>query len=138
MEYSKIVSSELKFWGAVKQIRLGPRRHNEDRQPAHGVLVEEARPALKKPPMYKVVMFNDDYTPMEFVVGILETFFGMDRELAVRVMLKVHTEGKAVCGIFTRDVAETKVVQVNRYSRDNEHPLICEIEPADTGDDQEE
>lgn len=119
-------------------IYLGTRKGDEDGQPVHGVVVEEVRPSLKRPPMYKVVMFNDDYTPMEFVVEILESFFAMDRELAVRAMLKVHTEGKAVCGVFTRDVAETKVVQVNRYSRDNEHPLICEIEPADAGDDQEE
>ena len=99
--------------------------------PSHGLVVEAEKPALKKPPKFQVVMLNDDYTPMEFVVGILEIFFHMDRELAVRVMLKVHTEGRAVCGIFTKDVAETKMVQVNQYARDNEHPLMCEIEPAD-------
>lgn len=120
------------------KIYLGPKQPEEPGQPAREATVEAVRPRLRRPPMYKVVMFNDDYTPMEFVVEILESFFGMDRELAVRVMLKVHTEGKAVCGIFTRDIAETKVIQVNRYSRDNEHPLICEVEPADSGDDQEE
>ncbi len=103
----------------------------EGDQPSHDLVIEEARPQLKKPPMYQVVMFNDDYTPMEFVVDVLETFFAMDRELAVRVMLKVHTEGRAVCGVFTRDIAESKALQVNRYARENEHPLICEIEPAD-------
>lgn len=82
-------------------------------------------------------MHNDDYTPMEFVVEVLETFFAMDRELAVRVMLKVHTEGKAVCGVFVRDVAETKAAQVNQFARENEHPLMCEIEPADDSDDSE-
>lgn len=108
----------------------------DDRGPQHdrGAVVEEARPRLKKPPRFQVVMLNDDFTPMEFVVGILESFFGMDRELAVRVMLKVHTEGRAVCGVFTRDIAETKAAQVIRFARDNEHPLMCEIEPADDGE----
>ncbi len=100
-------------------------------QPSHGLVVETDKPALKKPPRYQVVMLNDDFTPMEFVVSILETFFHMDRERAVRVMLKVHTEGRAVCGVFTKDVAETKMFQVNQYARTNEHPLMCEIEPAD-------
>ncbi len=77
---------------------------------------------------------NDDYTPMEFVVETLELFFGMDREKATRVMLIVHTQGKATCGIYSRDVAETKAAQVNQYARDNEHPLLCEIETAE-GDD---
>lgn len=103
-------------------------------QPSKDAVVEEAKPRLKKPPLYKVIMLNDDYTPMEFVVDILQTIFGMDRELAVRVMLKVHTEGRAVCGVFTRDVAETKSTQVAQYARENEHPLVCEIEPADDGD----
>ena len=94
-------------------------------------VVEEVSPRLKRPPMYKVLIFNDDYTPMEFVVDLLEVFFGMDREAATRIMLKVHTEGKAVCGVYTRDIADTKAVQVNQYARDNEHPLLCEIEPAD-------
>jgi len=106
----------------------------EGGQGAFGLVVEAEKPALKKPPKYQVVMLNDDFTPMEFVVGILETFFHMDRELAVRVMLKVHTEGRAVCGVFTKDVAETKMYQVNQYARENEHPLMCEIEPADDSD----
>ncbi len=103
-----------------------------------GPLVEEAPPKLKKPPMYKVILLNDDYTPMEFVVDVLERFFSMEREVAVRVMLKVHTEGKGVCGVFTREVAETKAGQVNRYARENEHPLLCEIEPSDDGEDDED
>ena len=90
--------------------------------------VEEARPRVKEPPMYKVVMLNDDYTPMEFVVEVLERFFGMDREKATRVMLTVHTEGKATCGVFTRDVAETKADQVVDYARENQHPLLCQVE----------
>jgi len=74
------------------------------------------------------MLLNDDYTPMEFVVHVLEAFFTMDREKATRVMLQVHQEGKAVCGVFTRDIAETKSAQVNEYAKQNEHPLICEIE----------
>ena len=96
----------------------------------HGLAVQEAKPKLEKPPMYKVMLMNDDYTPMEFVVQILETFFSMDREKATRVMLHVHTKGKAVCGIYTRDVAETKVTLVNDYSRNHQHPLLCAMEEA--------
>jgi ATP-dependent Clp protease adaptor protein ClpS len=95
-----------------------------------GLVVEESRPELKPPPMFKVVLLNDDYTPMEFVVLVLETFFNMDRERATRVMLAVHTRGKGVCGIFSRDVAETKVAQVNEYARENQHPLLCSMEEA--------
>lgn len=83
---------------------------------------------LKPPPLYRVVLLNDDYTPMEFVVGVLRKFFGMDVETATRVMLKVHTEGKGVCGVFPREIAETKAVQVNDYAREAEHPLLCDIE----------
>ncbi|MFP4161236.1 MAG: ATP-dependent Clp protease adapter ClpS, partial [Ectothiorhodospira sp.] len=80
-----------------------------------GLAVDEAKPRLKQPPQYKVVLLNDDYTPMEFVVEVLEVFFAMDREKATRVMLHVHTRGKGVCGIYTRDIAETTVAQVNDY-----------------------
>jgi ATP-dependent Clp protease adaptor protein ClpS len=92
--------------------------------------LQEAKPELKQPPMYQVVMINDDYTPMEFVVEVLQLFFGMGREKATQVMLTVHTQGRAVCGIYTRDIAETKAMQVNRYARENQHPLLCEIEAA--------
>ena len=100
-----------------------------------GAVVEEVKPKLKKPPMFKVLIYNDDYTPMEFVVELLEVFFPMGREMATRVMLKVHTEGKAVCGVYTRDVADTKAALVNQYARAYEHPLLCEIEP--TEDDEQ-
>lgn len=112
-------------------IRAAQDNQREPGLPGGSLIVEEARPKLKKPALYQVVMLNDDYTPMEFVVEVLEYFFAMERELAVRVMLKVHTEGRAVCGVFTRDIAESKASQVNRYARENEHPLMCEIEPAD-------
>jgi ATP-dependent Clp protease adaptor protein ClpS len=95
-----------------------------------GLALEEAKPKVKKPPLYKVIILNDDYTPMEFVVQVLETFFNMDREKATRVMLHVHTRGMGVCGLFTKDVAETKVSLVNDYSRSNQHPLLCTMEES--------
>lgn len=112
--------------------------HDEDGDEADhgtGVAVKEAKPALKRPSMYKVVLLNDDYTPMDFVVDVLESFFSMSREKAVKVMLQVHTEGKGVCGVFTRDIAETKAAQVNQYARESQHPLLCEIEAAGEGDE---
>lgn len=111
--------------------KIGPmsdRKQNPDNQD-EGLVLEEAKPKLKRPPMYKVVLLNDDYTPMEFVVHVLQAFFGMDREKATHIMLNVHTKGKGICGIYPRDVAETKVAQVNDYSRQNEHPLLCTLEP---------
>lgn len=104
--------------------------HDTKRQGDTGLAVEEARPKLKPPPMYKVVLLNDDYTPMEFVVEVLEIFFRMDREQATRVMLHVHTRGKGVCGVYSRDVAETKVTQVNEFAREHQHPLLCAMEEA--------
>ena len=92
------------------------------------VATAEAKPKLKKPPMYKVIILNDDYTPMEFVVHILQAFFNLTHEKAQNVMLNVHTKGKGVCGVYTRDVAETKVDQVNDYSRQNQHPLLTTME----------
>jgi ATP-dependent Clp protease adaptor protein ClpS len=96
-----------------------------------GVIEAPAKPKLKEPPMYKVVMLNDDYTPMEFVVEVLQMFFNMNREKATQVMLAVHTTGKATCGIFTRDVAETKSAQVNQYAQDHQHPLVSEVEAVE-------
>ncbi len=95
-----------------------------------GLAVEEARPRVKKPPLYRVVLLNDDYTPMEFVVEILERVFGMDRPKATRIMLEVHTRGKGVCGVFTYEIAETKVAQVCAYAEQHQHPLLCTMEEA--------
>lgn len=95
-----------------------------------GVAVQEATPKVKRPPLYNVVLLNDDYTPMEFVVNILEYFFLLSREKAIRVMLQVHTEGKGVCGTYSHEIAETKVANVNDYSRENQHPLVCVMEYA--------
>lgn len=93
-----------------------------------GLALQEAKPKLRRPPMFKVVLINDDYTPMEFVVHILEIYFGMNRERATHIMLNVHTQGKGLCGTYPRDIAETKVVQVNEYSHQNQHPLMCTME----------
>jgi ATP-dependent Clp protease adaptor protein ClpS len=92
--------------------------------------VEEAKPRVKRPPLYHVVLLNDDYTPMDFVVHILEKFFRMDENSATHVMLQVHHQGKGICGTFTREIAETKVAQVNSYARENQHPLLCTMEQA--------
>ncbi|MFO7551739.1 MAG: ATP-dependent Clp protease adapter ClpS [Haliea sp.] len=104
---------------------------DEQRDNDGGLTLQESKPELKKPPLFKVVLLNDDYTPMEFVVEVLEVFFRMNREQATHVMLTVHTKGKGVCGIYTRDIAETKATQVNQYARDNQHPLLCEIEASE-------
>ncbi|HWV15133.1 MAG TPA: ATP-dependent Clp protease adapter ClpS [Cellvibrio sp.] len=96
--------------------------------------VLESKPKLKPPSMYKVMLLNDDYTPMDFVVEILEKFFSMNREKATHVMLTVHVHGKATCGIYTRDIAETKSAQVNQYAKEHQHPLLSEIEAVDEGE----
>jgi len=109
-----------------------PMSQGTDRRPEHGpgLIVEEARPEVARPPLYQVILLNDDFTPMDFVVVVLETFFNLDRERATQVMLHVHTRGKGVCGVFTREVAETKVTQVNEFSRTHQHPLLCTMEKA--------
>jgi len=95
--------------------------------PSTGVVVK-ARPRTRKPTMYKVLMLNDDYTPMEFVVHVLERFFQKNRDQATQIMLHVHRRGVGVCGVFTYEVAETKVTQVMDLARQNQHPLQCTIE----------
>ena len=93
-----------------------------------GLAVQDARPKVKQPPLYKVVMLNDDYTPMEFVVHVLERFFAKTRDEATRIMLHVHRRGVGVCGVFTYEVAETKVTQVMDFARKHQHPLQCIME----------
>ena len=88
---------------------------------------EEIKEEVEKPPKYHVFLLNDDYTPMDFVVEVLLTFFGMNEEKATQIMLAVHTQGYAVCGVFTRDIAETKAALVNQHSAESGHPLLCEI-----------
>jgi ATP-dependent Clp protease adaptor protein ClpS len=94
-----------------------------------GLVVQETTPQLKRPPLYKVILLNDDYTPMEFVVVVLERFFYKSREEATRIMLHVHQRGIGVCGVYTREVAETKVRQVMAFAAQNQHPLQCTLEP---------
>jgi ATP-dependent Clp protease adaptor protein ClpS len=104
---------------------------NEETSRPDGVtVVAEALPKVKQPPLFQVVLLNDDYTPMEFVVDVLERFFSLNRTNATRIMLEVHTKGKGVCGVFTYEIAETKVAQVTTYARDNHHPLMCTLEQA--------
>ncbi len=104
--------------------------HDQDADWDGGLAVEEEKPKLKPPKQYKVVVNNDDYTPMEFVVQVLMMYFSMDDAKATRVMMSVHTKGKGICGVFSHEIAETKVDQVNEYSRMNQHPLMCTMEEA--------
>ena len=94
-----------------------------------GTLVMEDKPDLKEPPMYQVVLLNDDFTPMEFVVYIIQSIFGYEHERSTQIMLAVHTKGKGVCGIFPKEIAEMKSHEINEMAKAHEHPLISEIEP---------
>jgi ATP-dependent Clp protease adaptor protein ClpS len=98
---------------------------------SEGQIVVQERSRVKRPPMYAVVLLNDDYTPMEFVVWILQSLFFKPRDEATRVMLKVHQEGKGIAGVYTHDVARTKAVQVEQLARKHEHPLACLIEACE-------
>ena len=107
---------------------------DNDFEEGSSLATKTADPIVKKPSLYRVILLNDNYTPMEFVVHVLQNFFGLDKEKATQIMLAVHTKGKGVCGIFTREVAETKSMQVNNFSQQNEHPLMSEIEPVEEDD----
>ena len=114
------------------EIRYNKRQMDKEDQHSSddNLALQEAKPKLKRPPLYKVLLLNDDYTPMDFVVHILQDHFGMTSEKATQVMLHVHTRGVGVCGVFTRDIAETKVALVNQFARENQHPLKCTMEEA--------
>ena len=101
-----------------------------ERQGALDVVVDEAKPRVKRPPLFKVVMVNDDFTPMEFVVVVLQSFFYHPREKAVQIMLQIHTQGRAIAGLYPAEIAETKVAQVNAYARRHQHPLLTVMEKA--------
>ena len=103
----------------------------EDDRDDGNLAVQEAKPKLQKPPMYKVLLLNDDFTPMDFVVSILQTIFYKDKEEAVRITMNVHTSGIGVCGVYTKDIAETKVQQVLAYSQESQHPLQCTLEEVE-------
>ena len=109
---------------------MSDRKLSEEFADAHELAVEEARPKLKRPPLYQVVLINDDFTPMEFVVEILQGVFGLERTSATRVMLEVHTKGKGICGVYSYEIAETKVAQVNTISQQQQHPLLCTMEES--------
>ncbi len=109
---------------------MSENENDHEYRSGHDMLVEEERPKLKKPPLYRVVLINDDYTPMEFVVEVLQTVFGMERTQATRVMLEVHTKGKGVCGVYSHEIAETKVAQVTSIAQQQQHPLLCTMEEA--------
>ncbi len=110
---------------------MAERKGGQDDDGSTGVgIATRTRSKTKKPSLYKVLMLNDDYTPMEFVVLVLQRFFKMGMEDATRVMLHVHQKGVGVCGIFTYEVAETKVSQVTDFARENQHPLQCTLEKA--------
>ena len=104
---------------------------SEHKQIQHtgGLAVDEVKPKLKKPDLYRVILINDDYTPMEFVVLVLQRIFRKGHEEAVQIMLNVHTRGSGICGVFTAEIAETKVHQVLGFSQENKHPLQCTMEP---------
>ena len=97
-------------------------------QEQHGTVLEALKVKVKRPPLYKVLLLNDDYTPMDFVVVVLQTVFAMSREKATQVMLQVHREGMGVCGTYTREVATAKVEQVINIARKHQHPLQCTME----------
>ena len=115
----------------LSEFRVCSEIMSEDKQNGGGTstgIIVKTKPKTKKPSMYKVLMLNDDYTPMEFVIHVLEQFFSKNREEATRIMLHVHQRGVGVCGVFTYEVAETKVTQVIDYARQHQHPLQCTLE----------
>jgi ATP-dependent Clp protease adaptor protein ClpS len=109
---------------------MSDHRDENEQQGGYDLAVEEARPKIKQPPLYRVVLINDDFTPMEFVVDILESIFGMERTRATQVMLEVHTKGKGICGVYNFEIAETKVAQVMGIAKQQQHPLLCTMEES--------
>ena len=114
-------------WHLTSRLSVDDAGHEDDGD----IAVQTAPPQLKRPPLYVVVLMNDDYTPMDFVIEILQQYFAMNLDQATQVMLTVHYEGKGVAGVYPRDIAETKANQVNNYARSQGHPLLCQIEPKD-------
>lgn len=126
--WASIAGAVAQFIVAQQQVTVGQQKEYQHDDGDTGLIMATARPKLKKPPLYKVIMLNDDYTPMEFVVHILQKFFVMDFDKATQIMLTIHTAGSAVCGTYSRDVAETKSAVVNDYARENQHPLLSTVE----------
>ncbi len=109
---------------------MSDRKESDNIADGNQLAVEEALPKLKRPSLYRVILINDDYTPMEFVVEVLESVFGMERNNATRVMLEVHTKGKGICGVYSYEIAETKVAQVTSFAQQQQHPLLCTMEES--------
>ncbi len=109
---------------------MSEHEHPTDHSTGDGLALQEASPKVKKPPLYRVVLLNDDYTPMDFVVQVLKRFFGLSHDRATTVMLHIHTRGRGVAGVYTYEIAETKVIMVNDYAREHEHPLQSTLEEA--------
>ncbi len=124
---SAFVNSGYVDWHYTTQMSETPQDHELDGD----VAVQTAPPQLKRPPMYAVILLNDDYTPMDFVIEILQQYFALNLDQATEVMLTVHYEGKGIAGVYPRDIAETKANQVNNYARSQGHPLLCQIEPKE-------
>jgi ATP-dependent Clp protease adaptor protein ClpS len=117
-----------------KMLKSQLRLQEEDPIDDGNLAVETAKPKLKPPAMYKVLMLNDDYTPMEFVVEVLQAFFSKSGEQATQIMMTVHNKGAAICGVFSKDIAETKAAMVNDYARECQYPLLCEVIPTEDDD----
>lgn len=107
---------------------MSERRQKPDFADDQGLAVEEAEPRIKEPPLYRVLILNDDYTPMDFVVDVLESIFGMERMRATQVMLEIHMQGRGICGTYSYEIAETKVAQVMGIAKQHQHPLLCTME----------
>lgn len=117
-------------WRDTPQVNSADNHRDNRHGDENGLAVQEAKPRVAEPPKYQVLLLNDDYTPMDFVVEVLQRFFRMDRTKATRIMLEVHTKGHGVCGHFTAEIAETKVAQVNGFAREHQHPLLCVMEAS--------
>lgn len=117
---------EARLAGSREAITMG--RMSQEKQDHNSTVLERQTEKAAPPPMFQVVLLNDDYTPMEFVVIVLQKFFGKSREQATQIMLKVHRDGRGVCGVYPRDIALTKVEQVSGFSRQHQHPLQCVME----------
>ncbi len=133
MAASPVTGIEMARFDRISRIHMSEQHDENEQHGDHGsydLAVEEARPEVKQPPLYRVVLLNDDYTPMEFVVEILESIFGMERTRATQVMLEVHTKGKGVCGVYNFEIAETKVAQVMGVAKQHQHPLLCTMEES--------
>lgn len=115
----------------VDEFLLAPILGSDSENEGESGVATVSRSKVKRPRQYKVLLHNDDYTTMEFVVYVLQRFFGKTSEEAQRIMLKVHTEGVGVCGVYTHEIAETKVTQVSKAAKENGHPLMCTMEPTD-------